>query len=58
MKPRIAQRGDIYWLDPNPIVGREMQNRHRFVVITVKEINALGMVNNGTDYQWRQFCMP
>jgi mRNA interferase ChpB len=44
MKSRIAQRGDIYWLDPNPIVGREMQNRHRFVVITVKEINALGMV--------------
>src|SRR5512143_1643522 len=40
---RIPQQGDIYWIDPNPIAGREMKNRHRFVVITLKEINALGI---------------
>lgn len=41
---RIAQRGDIYWIDPNPVAGRELKDRHRFVVITTKEINALGVV--------------
>ncbi|MGZ4997504.1 MAG: type II toxin-antitoxin system toxin MazF [Methylobacter sp.] len=40
---RIAQRGDVYWIDPNPIAGREIKDRHRFVVITPKEINALGI---------------
>ena len=40
---RVPNRGDIYWIDPNPIAGREMKNRHRFVVITPKEINALGI---------------
>ena len=40
---RIIQRGDVYWIDPNPISGREMQDKHRFVVITSKEINALGI---------------
>lgn len=42
-RSRIPNRGDIYWIDPNPIAGREMKNRHRFVVITPKEINALGI---------------
>ncbi|MFI3121953.1 MAG: type II toxin-antitoxin system PemK/MazF family toxin [Methylococcaceae bacterium] len=41
---RIAQRGDIYWIDPNPVAGRELKDRHRFVVITTKEINVLGVV--------------
>ena len=41
---RIAQRGDIYWIDPNPVAERELKDRHRFVVITTKEINALGVV--------------
>lgn len=36
-------RGDVYWIDPNPVAGREMMNRHRFVVITPKAINALGV---------------
>jgi mRNA interferase ChpB len=40
---RIIERGDVYWIDPNPISGREMQDKHRFVVITSKEINALGI---------------
>ena len=43
MNRRIPQRGDVYWIDPNPIQGREMKDRHRFVVITTKEINALGI---------------
>jgi mRNA interferase ChpB len=41
---RIAGRGDVYWVDPNPVPGREIKDRHRFVVITPKEINAFGMV--------------
>lgn len=41
---RVVQRGDVYWIDPNPISGREMKDKHRFVVITPKEINALGIV--------------
>lgn len=40
---KIAQRGDVYWVDPNPIAGREVKDRHRFVVITPKAINALGI---------------
>ena len=35
--------GDVYWIDPNPVSGREMKDRHRFVVITPREINALGV---------------
>ncbi|KQZ94716.1 MULTISPECIES: type II toxin-antitoxin system PemK/MazF family toxin [unclassified Pseudomonas] len=37
------KRGDVYWIDPNPVAGREMMNRHRFVVITPSEINSLGV---------------
>lgn len=40
---RIPQQGDVYWIDPNPVAGREMKDRHRFVVITPKEINVLGV---------------
>jgi mRNA interferase ChpB len=43
MRRRIPQRGDVYWIGPKPIAGREMKDRHRFVVITPKEINALGV---------------
>lgn len=42
-RPRIPARGDVYWIDPNPVSGREMRDRHRFVVITPREINALGI---------------
>ena len=41
---RVAQRGDVYWIDPNPIAGREIRDRHRFVVITPRPINVLGIV--------------
>jgi mRNA interferase ChpB len=40
---KIIQRGDVYWINPNPISGREMKDKHHFVVITPKEINALGI---------------
>jgi mRNA interferase ChpB len=30
-------------VDPNPVSGHEMKDRHRFVVITLGEINALGV---------------
>ncbi len=43
IRRRIAQQGDVYWVNPNPVAGREMQGRHRFIVITPKEINALGL---------------
>jgi len=42
-RARIPSRGDVYWIDPNPVAGREMKDRHRFVVITQREINALGI---------------
>ncbi len=43
-RSKIAKQGDIYWIDPNPIVGREIKNRHRFVIISPTEINAFGIV--------------
>jgi mRNA interferase ChpB len=43
VRSQVPKRGDVYWIDPNPVAGREMKNRHRFVVITPKEINALGV---------------
>ncbi|MFN8010215.1 MAG: type II toxin-antitoxin system PemK/MazF family toxin [Holophagaceae bacterium] len=43
MRRRIPQRGDVYWVNPNPVAGREMKDRHPFVVITPKEINAFGV---------------
>ena len=43
IRRRIPQQGDVYWIDPNPVAGREIKGRHRFVVITPKEINALGV---------------
>jgi mRNA interferase ChpB len=39
----IPQRGDVYLLNPNPQSGRKMKDMHRFVVITPKEINQLGV---------------
>lgn len=43
IKRHAPQRGDVYWIDPNPQAGREMKDKHRFIVITPKEINALGV---------------
>src|SRR3990167_4625068 len=35
MSKHIVNRGDVYWLDPSPTVGREIKGIHRFIVITV-----------------------
>ncbi|WP_029616985.1 type II toxin-antitoxin system toxin MazF [Pseudorhizobium marinum] len=43
IRSNVPRRGDVFWIDPNPVTGREMKNRHRFVVITPREINALGV---------------
>ena len=43
IRRRISGPGDVYWIDPNPIAGREMRDRLRFVIITQREINALGV---------------
>jgi mRNA interferase ChpB len=43
MRRRHPQPGDVYWIDPNPVAGREMRNRHPFVVITPAAINAFGV---------------
>lgn len=40
---RHPRPGDVYWIDPNPVAGREMGGRHRFVVITPTAVNALGV---------------
>lgn len=42
-RSNVPRRGDVYWIDPNPVSGREMKDRHRFVVITPRQINALGV---------------
>lgn len=43
-RTRAIDRGDVYWVDPNPIAGREMRDRHPFVAITPAAINDLGIV--------------
>ena len=43
VRSAVPNRGDIYWIDPNPVAGREMKDRHRFVIITPRQINALGV---------------
>jgi mRNA interferase ChpB len=37
------QQGDVYWIDPNPTSGKEMKDKHRFVIITCGKINSLGI---------------
>lgn len=43
VRSRTPSPGDVYWIDPNPVAGRETRDRHRFVVITPRQINALGI---------------
>lgn len=43
VRSNVPRRGDVYWIDPNPVAGREMKDQHRVVVITPQEINALGV---------------
>jgi len=43
VRRRAPRQGDVYWIDPNPVAGREMEGRHRFAVISGQQINALGV---------------
>lgn len=38
-----AQPGDVYWIDTRSSSGPEINEQHRFVVISPKEINQLGI---------------
>jgi mRNA interferase ChpB len=42
-RPGSPRRGEVYLIDPDPITGREMKGRHRFVVITPEPVNRLGV---------------
>ena len=43
VRSNIPKRGDVYLVDLNPVVGNEMRDAHRCVVITPREINAVGL---------------
>jgi mRNA interferase ChpB len=42
--PRVPQRGEVYSLDPNPTLGKEMRDRHYWLVLTEEAVNRHGMV--------------
>jgi mRNA interferase ChpB len=42
-RPKVPKRGEIYSIDPNPVAGREMKNRHYWMVVTPEAINAHGV---------------
>jgi len=43
VRSNIPKRGDVFIVDLNPVVGNEMRDDHRCVVITPREINLVGM---------------
>lgn len=43
VRRKAPRQGDVYTIDPNPVSGREMKGRHRFVIITCQRINQLGL---------------
>ena len=43
VRSNVPDRGDVFWINPNPVAGREIKDRHRFVVITPRAINAPGV---------------
>ena len=50
------QAGDVYWIDPNPTSGKEMRDKHRFVIITPQAINAFGISMAVTITQGGEFA--
>jgi mRNA interferase ChpB len=42
-RPKVPKRGEIYSINPNPVAGREMQNRHYWIVLTPEAVNAHGV---------------
>ncbi|WP_313524862.1 type II toxin-antitoxin system PemK/MazF family toxin [Shinella sp.] len=43
VRSNVPERGDVFIVDLNPVVGNEMKDDHRCVVITPREINMVGM---------------
>lgn len=43
VKKGVPERGDVYLVNPNPVKGKELENEHRFVVISPYEINKFGV---------------
>ncbi|MFJ7437897.1 type II toxin-antitoxin system PemK/MazF family toxin [Methylorubrum thiocyanatum] len=42
-RPRIPKRGDIYSINPNPVAGREMRDRHYWLVLSPEAVNVHGV---------------
>lgn len=42
-RPRIPKRGEIYSINPNPVAGREMRDRHYWLVVTPEVVNVHGV---------------
>lgn len=43
VRSNIPKRGDVFLIDLNPVVGNEMRDTRRCVVISPREVNVLGM---------------
>ena len=43
VRSNVPNQGDVYSIDPNPTAGREIRDRHFFVIITPRAINSLGV---------------
>lgn len=43
VRSNVPKLGDVFLVDLNPVVGNEMKDDHRCVVITPREINSIGM---------------
>ena len=41
---RVPRRGEVYSLDPNPTLGKEMRDRHNWLVLTDETVNRHGMI--------------
>ena len=42
-RPKVPKRGEIYAINPNPVVGREMRDRHYWIVLTPEAVNVHGL---------------
>jgi mRNA interferase ChpB len=43
VRSNVPKRGDVFLVDLDPVVGNEIKDDHRCVVITPREINSVGM---------------
>lgn len=42
-RPRIPKRGELYSINPNPVAGREMRDRHYWLVLSPEAVNVHGV---------------